>query len=507
MNGSFGSPRHHRLLQHANFVRRHGVVYWSVITLLIILATLAVLLMPILSALWASDDLDADDSVGIIMPGDQALQALNEATEAERKRIAELEIVRRPPPHSMPVMVGRVPGLPDNADFTGLVRHMREIGCVDRENQVNVREDLAQTPDGVAELAIRLDRFSPGAQGLSLMRKNYHKGLLALCIGDAADALRAFRMVADQDDDTTGALADQFRFLGIAGQRLAMVQTGAAERVDLPALPDLPSGLSAATPCTSDSRGDECHLFVWPPVRSDLSRVHEFLARRDAEVADFRQSINNGYNSDSNLDPYNYFVFVAAYAKAGEFSEVKALAENARNYSIALSAENATCRHLNRIQLLDWIAGGSGETQPECGEFWQSIGRSDRDLAEGWEDIHALRKDIFAGEFVDPEALAEEPFVAEVRRDLMASLADGLRAKRSEAEELEDTETAERIGGILRTSYFAFDDRLREHVSILAVGLLAAFAIIILAIAVWVRRVCIGYSLAFPSRYRPGPQQ
>jgi hypothetical protein len=482
----------------------------------------AVLGVPLFQVLTATDrtaELSQDDSVILT----DALKVLGRGTAAETREIGKLSFVALPPPHSLPVLLGALPGQADDR-FGRLVQRMRDVGCVDGDNQVNVRPAIDRA--AVSRLSADIDRQYPGSTGLVLARSRYHKGLLAICSvgsgGEAskaayAEAARAFEAAAAKAEEVGGLHAEQFLYVARAGQRLALVQSGAARSTTLPDLPAPPAGLFTAARCTANDDASDCHLFSWPPVRHDLARVQEFLATPDADPEDFRVSINNGYDNNQTFGPYNFFTFVAARAKAGQFEEVKAKVAFARKKLPEWEADEAytatACDHLNRMIILAWLAGDTREEQPGCGDPMGVLKRGeDSDAVESafWTGVRGVRPKLESGDFSGAEASVEaaaSPMVEEVKDDLLRRLAAELARQRDAAIRSGDLTTAERIDGLLDASHFDWLTRLRYSLSWWTLALMLAVPLLVLPFAYFLRDKLIGYSLAFPSRHRSSPSR
>lgn len=488
-----------------------------------LLGLLAFIFLPAINLGLAPPPQGATIDMEILAPGqvesDAFAKELNAATDAEKDRIAELGFVIRPQPYSMPVLIGRVPGLSDGAAFTRIVRRMEAIGCVDDDDQVNQQLDIDE--DAVAELEAEIFRLNPGASGLALLRQNYHLGLLAFCKGDFASAQRAFGQVAGDvaDGTVSGPVAEQFRYVGVAGQRMALIQTGGAAQAEMPTLPLVLGALENEQSCRQDSSGGQCRLFEWPSKRTGLSLVHEFLATSGADPADFAAAISDGFDGAGNLASYNYAAFVAAHAKAGQFElvreRVRSAAPLVATWRDDLSA--SSCVDIDRMAALGWIAGMDVEDIESCSGFPYASDLSPEDASRilSWESIHAARQSLLQGDLkgagsdlagsrASPD---DQAFHARAGEELFERVAERLHRRVAEAPSEGLVGVENKVTPLLRSGLFSWQTRVSAEYSAmfgsiwigLAILVVAALALGALGWLLW--NLLLGYALAFTQRH------
>lgn len=522
----------HAWRNHAGFLRkcqRVQRIWWLRwgITGLVLLLPAVVFLMPVFALPFAEEGTSrAETYLPTIAPDTYSQQQykrdVEKATQAEIDRLGTMAFVLSPYPHSMPIMIGRLPQTEaiNQESVNRFIAAFRRTGCVDAESQVNKRADFDAKRLGDAEQQLR--DMNPGARGLPLLFEHYHAGLIAMCRGDFNSAHQAFASVRRTIDDQNledSSLVQQFRFVGIAGERDAAAQTeGRVLASTLPDLPETPAVFEQGI-CTEAS-SESCRLFGWPARRTDLARTIEFLITPDADPQSYRAALNSADDGRFSITSYNLANTVVAHAKAGDFVRARQMAE-AIDERLSRSAGTAefTCQERARIANIGWIAGSPAENLTPCGSRLPDanglIG-GDSERIKAWEKINTARKNLetgdlatFSATLANEEVLPddEQAFLANVRRELVGLVSSRLFVRLDDAKASGDLETRDQVLALLGSDIFPTSTRALAALEKFWGGWRGALAITIgIALTLllsWlaVMRMMIGYSLSFTQRH------
>lgn len=387
-------------------------------------------------------------SLALIAPDkpsqDRLFAEIGKATNAERDRISTLAFVIDPFSYSMPVQGARIP--PDQtmagSETLGRTRiydsiflALRESGCADEAGQIEVGR--VRDPAALQRAEASLVTLQSGAAGLNLSRYHYHMGLLQLCKQDMQLAFNAFHAARETIGTASvpaNSATGQYLFLSAAGERLT------APKLNMATLPDLPEvpGIFQEPLCQAGNYADGCALFLWPPRRSSLVKLHAFLLDPKADAAEYGGALADSRNGFTTLSVRNYANVIVAHAKAGDFENIGSLLGQLSRFTL-----EKDCDALGRMANIGWISGqlaedsGNFACSPDLPTMEGAIGNDAQRLGV-WREVRGYRSALRVGNFqaliarakatdkADPDTRA---FLHNVRNELLGRLGANLLAR------------------------------------------------------------------------------
>ncbi|QIG81078.1 hypothetical protein [Stakelama tenebrarum] len=479
---------HAILLRMGEWRLRHPRRMLAAMTLILLLPALLYLgLAWIMTAPGEAGGLPTS-SITLIAPDDPSRRDLqrdvNQATPAERERIATLSFVLHPFPYMMPLQSGMIPsgenlqGSDTGArtkSYVGIGRLFQRSGCADDAKQITAgRVTDAAALKRAEEMLIPLQA---GSDGVNLARYFYYSGLLQLCNNDMRQAYNAFKTAratlekVDSSPDPNSTVG-QYRYVSAAGERLAAAQIDAT----LPTLPDVP-GVFGSRLCPESQFSDGCALFHWPKRRTALVELHTFLLDPHASATSYRDALADAGNGYGTLSARNFANTVVAHAKAGDYENVASLLNQTSSI-----ASDRDCDALGRIANIGWITGKLDQSSDNFTCSRGGLPTNDGTLGtdfkriEVWEQVHRYRAALRVGNFqeliawmhaIDKQSPDERAFLERVRTELLARLSKRLLAQ---AEQLRKKGSGEKtrtdLLKLLRLEAFPFATRMSAAIAL-----------------------------------------
>lgn len=385
------TSRHDRALAMAAPLRS----WWKrgAISLAVVLLLALIVAVPAIYSWFTYDTPLPNLYVAPPQAGQQQYQdAIDRATDAERRRIGELDFATNPFPFPLPANFQKIPAGSDFGEERPAVVNafwrfasLYEIsGCAD--GVLPRKADRSQ--------AEWLDAASAALDGVrgptihSRMVFAYHRGLIAMCRGDTTEAQNQFQDVLNlfdelQSTEQNAVEARRYRRFGEAGLELSKP---AADRV-------VATLKTLVADCGGPDQADYCNGFdLKTPQRAALAKVYLMLTSAPAPV-DSTTFDALSLRASRDLDARMLANIATAAARSGNYRVVVDFWKIAKTCGDVPSPDNpdiAPCEEepQRRIAQLAAIAGVPAPDQEvlrkyPIADYWLLLGQYRKALREG----------------------------------------------------------------------------------------------------------------------------